>query len=294
MDKRDTRAPGHGNGAGEASTSAATASDAGVLRPEDVQRHVQIWRGPAADELSTWVERYWSVRWELPARTSYTSEVLTHPAVHLSLESGSGRRHGYEMPAALLHGVVTHKFSVALFGEGRVFGVKFRPGGFGAFTGRNVADYTDRVMQLADVFGPGCDHLLGEVLATASDGARAEMIDDFLLARVPEPDPRYDELLGIIATMLGNPGLTSVQDVVDQCGTPTRRVQRLFRRYVGVGPKWVLQRFRLHDAMVLLDSGDAPDLATLAVELGWFDQAHFSRDFADMVGMSPASYAVRT
>jgi transcriptional regulator GlxA family with amidase domain len=91
--------------------------------------------------------------------------------------------------------------------------------------------------------------------------------------------------------MLGDPGLTSVQDVVDECGISARRLQRLFRRYVGVGPKWVLQRFRLHDAMVMLESGSAPDLATMAVQLGWFDQAHFSRDFADTVGVSPAGYA---
>jgi AraC-like DNA-binding protein len=269
----------------------ATASDAGVLRPVDVQRHVQIWRAPAADELSSWLERYWSVRWDLPAQTSYTSEVLTHPAVHLSLESGSGPRHGHDMPAALLHGVVTRRFSVQLFGQGRVFGVKFRPGGFGAFTGANVADYTDLVIRLADVFGPASEQLLRDVLAMDSDVARAAAMDDFLLARAPEPDPRYHELLGIIATMLGDPGLTSVQDVVDECGTSARRLQRLFRRYVGVGPKWVLQRFRLHDAMVMLESGSAPELATMAVQLGWFDQAHFSRDFADTVGVSPAGYA---
>ena len=77
-------------------------------------------------------------------------------------------------------------------------------------------------------------------------------------------------------------------------GLSERTLQRLFRRYVGVGPKWVLQRARLHDAVERLDTADGPvDLAALATELGWFDQAHFTRDFTALVGQSPAAYAAR-
>jgi AraC-like DNA-binding protein len=271
----------------------ATASDAGVLRPDQAQRYFRIWRAAAAPALGAWVERYWSVRWDLPAGTSYTSEVLTHPAVHLSFESGAGPRHGYAMPAALLHGVVTRRFTVTLRGAGRVFGVKFRPGGFGAFTGDDIARWTDRVLPLSDVLGSDWDELLSQVLDEERDERRAALVDEFLRAKAPGPDPRYERLLEVVREMLEDPGLTSVQQVVERCDISLRTLQRLFHRYVGVGPKWVLQRFRLHDAVVMLESGDPPDLATLAVELGWFDQAHFSRDFADLVGVTPAAYAAR-
>lgn len=272
----------------------ATASDAGVLRPEQAQRYFRIWRAAAAPELGDWVERYWSVRWDLPPGTSYNSEVLTHPAVHLSFESGAGPRHGFAMPAALLHGVVTRRFAVTLRGAGRVFGVKFRPGGFGAFTGDDVARWTDRVVALSGVLGPECYELLRRVLAEDRDEDRAGVVDGFLAARTPaRRDPRYARLLDVVREMLDDPGLTSVQQVVERSGLSQRTLQRMFRRYVGVGPKWVLQRFRLHDAVVMLDSAEPPDLSSLAVELGWFDQAHFSRDFADLVGVPPATYAAR-
>ena len=55
----------------------------------------------------------------------------------------------------------------------------------------------------------------------------------------------------------------------------------------------MLQRARLHDAVSRIDTGQADDLATLALELGWFDQAHFTRDFTALVGQSPAAYAAR-
>lgn len=268
-----------------------TASTAGVLRPAKTQCHAPVDRFAPADALRGWVERYWTVSWSLRPGESFVSSVLTHPAVNLSVESGAGPRHGFAMPAALLHGVVTRRFDITLTGEGRVFGVKFRPGGFAAFTGRPAAAWTDRVVRLSDIVGPDADRLRDAVLREADDGARAAVLDEFLLSRRPEPDERYERLLAIIAGMLDDRGLTSVAAVCERHGVEPRTLQRLFHRYVGVGPKWVLRRFRLHDAQLMLDDGWPDDLASLAATLGWFDQAHFTRDFRDAVGCPPGEYA---
>ncbi len=119
------------------------------------------------------------------------------------------------------------------------------------------------------------------------------MADAFLLDRVPARDERYDEVLAVVRAIQQDPALTTVELAARRHGCSERTLQRLFRRYVGVGPKWVLQRARLHDAVARIDGGDAPDLAALAADLGWFDQAHFTRDFTAMVGQSPAAYAAR-
>jgi AraC-like DNA-binding protein len=87
--------------------------------------------------------------------------------------------------------------------------------------------------------------------------------------------------------------LTRVEHVATACGLSTRSLQRLFRRWVGVGPKWVLARHRLWDAAAAIDTGGADDLADLAARLGWFDQAHFSRDFRSTVGCTPSEYLAR-
>ena len=61
-------------------------------------------------------------------------------------------------------------------------------------------------------------------------------------------------------------------------------------RYVGVSPKWVIKRNRLQDAAEQL-AGGAVSCAQMALELGYFDQAHFIKDFKSIVGKSPAEYA---
>ena len=270
-----------------------TTTAAGILRPDEFARHATLARPPSSPLLDTWVEWYWSVRWDLPQGRRYLSEVVPHPALHLSVESGEGSRQDHSMPAALLTGVVTTRFTVELVGTGRVIGVKFRPGGFGAFSGRNVGAWLDRVVDLRTLFRDDATRLRDDVLGTESDADRALLLDAFLLERRPAPDPRYDQVLAVVADMLADRTLTRVDDVTERHGIPLRSLQRLFRRYVGVGPKWVLQRYRLHDAVSLIDSVGIDDLAALAAGLGWYDQAHFTREFTALVGMPPARYAAQ-
>ncbi|WP_082599459.1 AraC family transcriptional regulator [Nocardioides sp. Root151] len=271
----------------------ATSTHAGILRPDQFARYADLSRPTPDPRLDPWIEHYWTVAWNLPTGTTYLSEVVPHPAVHVTVESGTTPHHGLEMPAALVHGVVTRRFSIPLSGEGRSFGIKFRPGGFGAWTGDDVGGWTDRVESLRAVFGAAADDLLRDVLGESSDAVRAEVMDAFLLERLPAPDPAYDRVIAIVAGLVADSSLVTVEQVAERFHVSVRTLQRLFRRYVGVGPKWVLRRHRLHDAVTLIDAGEYADLADLSARLGWFDQAHFTREFTDLVGVPPGEYADR-
>jgi AraC-like DNA-binding protein len=274
-------------------TNATAERAIGVLRPELQDEIVRSDRLPPAQPLTTWVEHYWTVEWDLHGDASFVAEVVTHPSVHVTLESGSRPRFGHAMPAGLVHGVVTRRFTHELVGVGRVFGVKFHPGGFGAFTGADVGAWTDRVLPLSAAFGDATATLVEEVLDHPADADRAAAVDAFLLDRAPRRDERYDAVLAVVDEIRDDPTLTTVELAARRHGVSERTLQRLFRRYVGVGPKWVLRRARLHDAVDRIDTGRYADLASLAVELGWFDQAHFTRDFTALVGQPPAAYAAR-
>nr|WP_286672575.1 helix-turn-helix domain-containing protein [Cohnella hashimotonis] len=74
-------------------------------------------------------------------------------------------------------------------------------------------------------------------------------------------------------------------------GLSVRSLQRLLDRYIGVSPKWILQRFRLQEAAERIRQGGAADWSALAADLGYYDQAHFIRDFKSVVGQTPDAYA---
>ena len=267
----------------------ATASTKGVLRPEETEELANLRRDhPVAEDLQPYVERYWSVRWNLTGQPPFRSEVLTHPSVNLSVESGTHPRFGFAMPAALMHGVVTRRFTVDLVGAGRVTAVKFRPGGFRAFRGWLPA--RNSVTRMRPLPGIDPAYLVANVLAEDDDAGRAAVLDSWLVPLAPEPEPAYVELLELLARMMHDRSLVRVDDVAVGAGMSVRTVQRLFATYVGVGPKAVLARYRLQDAVAAIDAGEVDDLADLAASLGWFDQAHFARDFRSVVGTTPSAY----
>jgi AraC-like DNA-binding protein len=263
----------------------------GILRPAETAERAGLRRdAPVSEPLRPFVERYWSVRWDLTGRPPFRSEVLSHPSVNLSVESGSEPRFGVPMPAVLVHGVVTERFTVDLAGAGRVSAVKFRPGGFAAFAG--VLPARNSVVPLGAELGLSAGGLLAAVLAEEDDDARAAVLDAALLPRAPDPPDAYVDLLGLVAEMIEDRSLVRVDQVASFGAMSVRSLQRLFATFVGVSPKAVLARYRLQDAAAAIDAG-ADDLAALAASLGWFDQAHFSRDFHAVVGVTPSSYLQR-
>ena len=275
-----------------ASWKNATATERGILRPVETAETAGLRRDDdVSPALAPFVERYWSVRWDLTGRPPFRSEVLSHPSVNVSVESGDRPRFGFALPAVLVHGVVSRRFTVDLVGTGRVTAVKFRPGGYAAFTGslpaRNSIAPPGPDLRLDPVL------LRDRVLAEDDDAARATVLDAALAPLAPAPADPYLDLLAVLDAMIGDRSLVRVDQVADLAALSTRSLQRLFAAYVGVSPKRVLARYRLQDAAALIDAGEVDDLAALAADLGWFDQAHFSRDFRGVVGTTPSAYLHR-
>jgi len=276
-------------------TGPPTASTAGLLRPDEFARHVDLVREPVGKSAARWVENRWSLHWSLPDGRWYDSEVLPHPTCSLTVELGSHPR--AEMPSGetvVVTGVCTRRFDVEVRGWGRVLALRMRPGGLAALTGHPASAWTDRSVAASEVLPPALAAALADPDLAETGAAWFEVAERGLTALADErPDPRYDLLLDVVADMLADHTLLTVADVADRHAVTVRTLQRLFTHYVGVGPKWVLARYRLHDAVADLDAGWAGTLTDLAVRYGWYDQAHFTRDFTALVGVTPGQYRDR-
>jgi AraC-like DNA-binding protein len=269
----------------------ATASTAGVLHPDEFARHVALERRPPGDGVARWVENHWSLRWDLPAGRWYPSRVLPHPTCSLTLELGDHPRPDLRPGDRLVvTGVCTRRFDVDLRGWGRVLGLRFRPGGLAALTGRPARRWTDRSVPATDVLPAELCAVLDDPDLAGRPDEWTAAAEDGLAALAGEPDPRYDHLLDVVADMLADRTLLTVAEVGERHGAGVRTLQRLFTHFVGVGPKAVLARYRMHDAVSELDEGWDGTLTDLAHRYGWYDQAHFTRDFTALVGVTPGRY----
>lgn len=253
----------------------------GVVGGESVRRHSPVQRFLPEGLLEPLVERFWSISWDLEGQAPQTGETLPHPSVYLVVEAG---RSG-------LAGVNTRRFIRILEGRGRVYGVKFHPGCFRPFWSASIRTLTDQVVPLPTAFGPEGADLEAAVLRCGEDVSGAvSILETFLLNRLPPPDANAQWARTLVARILDDRSLTQAEAVARLAGLSLRSLQRLFREYVGVSPKWVIQRYRLHDAMERLEGAQPVDLPALALSLGFFDQAHFTRVFRAFLGRTPTGY----
>lgn len=265
----------------------ATTSEHGILgvragaepHPGDVGHCLD--RFPPAADLAGLVERHWLVSWELPPGREGSVTLLPHPCVNLVLDRGR----------LAVAGVGEERFTYVYRGTGRVFGVKFRPGGFLPFLRRPLVEITGKTFPAEQLWGPAATALAERMAAARGVDELVALVEGFLRERWPPPDPQVELVQRIVATLLHDRTITRVDDVTEMFNLSPRTLQRLFQRYVGVSPKWVLRRYRLHEAAAALARERHRPWAEVAAELGYFDQSHFIRDFAAAIGMTPVAYA---
>ncbi|GGJ60987.1 helix-turn-helix transcriptional regulator [Streptomyces brasiliensis] len=258
----------------------------GIVDAADLFARVDFRLREPAEPLRARVEHYWLIDWNLTE--PYVSQVVPHPAVHVVFQ-----RFAREDPFVEVAGVQLGLFTQRLEERGRVCGIKFRPGSFRPFApAQPVTDWTGRRVRSPGIFPPG--HLpaaLPAVLTPDDEEARVAALDAFLLALDPRPDPQAELATALVERIRTDRTIRRVTAFARAEGVSVRLLQRLFAAYVGVGPKWVILRYRIHEALERAETERAVGWADLAADLGYADQAHLVRDFTSTVGVPPGAYA---
>jgi AraC-like DNA-binding protein len=231
---------------------------------------------PDDRRLAEHVAHFWWVAWDAPRRE--TVETLPHPTVHVTVTSTT----------AEILGVPTKLFRRRLPVKGWVFGVKFRPAAFHPWLGRSLAKITDAALPIADVLDGGKDYA-SAIRAAPDLAARCAIANTFFAARAPVLDRDTRELRDLVERMATDAAIVRVSQAAAIINLDARTLQRRFASRVGVSPKWVVQRYRLHEAAALLARGEQT-IGAIAAQLGYFDQAHFAREFKAVVGAPPSAY----
>lgn len=252
----------------------------GILRhsPPPGTYHHRRYAPPA--ELADWVAHFWLEDWQFEADAPQTREVLPHPSVHVVFAPGRARIYGLQL----------RRFVRQLEGKGCVFGIKFHPGAFYPFLRKPVSGISNTSIGAAEVFSDAA--AAGkEVLACPQDRGMVQAATNFLAAHLPSRDPRVDDARHAVEQIARDRSVTRVEQLVARCGIGERTLQRLFDRYVGASPRWVIKRYRIFEALESMAAGTPAEWTDFAQDLGYFDQSHFINDFKKLVGCSPVEYA---
>lgn len=248
----------------------------GILRADRLRFRTRFRRIPAHRELRDVVEHYWLDDWDLAEPIE--QQVVPHPAVNLVWHTGDRGR---------VFGARTTLFTVTLAARGRVFGVQFRPAGFRVFHPGALSAITAR-RPAAETILPGADRLAATLMSPATDSQRVTAVDEFLLRHRQPLGERTGLARDLTERVRADRRLRRVEELAALAHRSPRVLQRLFAEEVGVSPKWVINRYRIHEAVER--AGAEPSWVVLAAELGYADQAHLARDFRRATAMSPTEY----
>lgn len=245
----------------------------GHLNPGD--DGVRFDRFPLGSDLDALVRHVWVVRWDLPPGRVRPQRVLTYPVCNAVFTPGGCHLHRPEQRV----------FVRELAGTSWAVGVLLRPAAAHVLTDLSPDLLPEHGLPL-----PGAPWERIVRAMTAPEAVR-DTVTALLRAWVRPLAGRIDDagLLVNEACRLAEEAtdVAEVADLARRLGVPRRSLSRLVKERTGLTPKWLIECRRLQEAATTLYRSPEIDLAELAGELGYADQAHFTRCYHRVLGETP-------
>jgi len=229
------------------------------------------------------------------ARVGYRSRALPRGAVTLIIDVGQRQHLDFfaadgctrlDVPSAFITGSHTASYVSEMPAGQPAVAVHFRPGGAYPFLRIPLIDLENSYVGLEDVWGAAGTELHERLIDAPTPAARFGILESFLLSQPWSSVRRHPAVAAAVDAIEANPSIR-MADLRDLVGMTTKRLIALFRAEIGLSPKAYARIRRLQASLRLLGSTSG---ARVAAEVGYFDQAHFVREFRSFTGMTPTEY----
>lgn len=244
-----------------------------------------------AEALRPFIQNYWMIGGSLSA---LHETIFVDAQADLLFNFGCPyERRGLEGSPALLTASNLdgqREYPVGIMQRGAIdlIGVRFWPGGLAAFLPMPVHQVSNQTVAIGDVFGRAACELECRLYdALAQPARQIALLDAFFLERL-SLSAAHRCALHLAAQLRASGGALSVRELSAEAGYSIRTVDRLFRRYMGITPKFYAQIVRFGAALERMAQGAS--LADVAASSGYYDQPHFTKTFAAFAGQTPEQY----
>jgi AraC-like DNA-binding protein len=189
---------------------------------------------------------------------------------------------------AIVSGCYGAPFGIDTREHAAVIGVHFRPGGAAGLLGVPPGEIADAHVGLDDLWGDGATELRERLCAAPDQHERFQILEEALLGRLRRVPYRRSAVKAALAR-LDQPRI-EIGTVANEIGLSRRRFIEIFSEDVGMTPKRYARVRRFQRALARVMQSRSPAWAELALECGYFDQAHLCRDWLEFTGLSPTEF----
>jgi AraC-like DNA-binding protein len=248
--------------------------------------------------LSKVVQRYYVVEGTIPEGTEWHNKLL--PSIMQSIlfcMNGSSQRsiingQEKEIQFPVILGQFTTHFESIARGELYYIGVHFTPTGLWQVLQTPLQKYSNNVVGLKSIIGERANVLAKKLQSLATLEEKIDGIENFLHEQLRQ-EAEVRELAKIekvTELLLQHNGNISLKEIIKEVGFSERNLQRYFLEYVGVTPKQFAKITRFNAVTKLLEEKQVLNWQDIFHKVGFFDQAHFIKDFKDITGLCPSVY----
>ncbi len=245
--------------------------------------------------LESFVKCYWTL--EAPvAEYPEKQRIVPDGCIEMIFHYG-GRYRQYTsntetilQPACFVFGQVTSPLEIEPTAHTGIFAVRFHPDGFMPFATLPIKEMENRAVPLETLFGPEALQLEAAMLQPIDAPQRISIIENFLLQQLIAPQTIDRIARAGVDAMLLLSGTGSVDALSVQLNINRRQLERRFAAAIGISPKQLAKIIRLQTTLKMLNQLPTGSLTALAHENGYYDQAHFIKDFKEFTGKPPGEF----
>jgi AraC-like DNA-binding protein len=246
-------------------------------------------------DLQPFVKCFWTLD-DVAHHTLQKQRIVPDGCMEMIFHYGDPYRQYFEngdslvQPRCFIFGQITSILEIAPTGVTGVVAARFHPHGLDPLLPVQIGGLEDKATALDIIFGDEGAQFAANVLSARDNAARIAFIEVFLLSRLRSPVTTDFISKSCVDAILATNGHLDISELSGQLDIKRRKMERRFRSTIGLSPKQLSRAVRLQAAIRLLTGKKFSTLTDLALESGYFDQAHFIKDFREFTGTSPKSF----
>lgn len=245
--------------------------------------------------LSPFIDRFWQIREPADSLISASETIIPDGQTELIFNWGDtferkGKDGQYRAQGqAFLVGQINEGMKIRSTGTTEFFSIRFRSNGLYPFIRASMHAFSGYDVPVDELF-PNCHQLVEGVLEAQSFAERVKIAESFLIGLQGRSFQQQVTLDHAIQTIDAHTGMLPIKSLADQVGCSQRQLERHFNRCVGLSAKQYARIVKFQHVFSGFETGEVPNWARLAVDRGYFDQAHFIHEFKRFTGKSPKQY----
>jgi len=246
-------------------------------------------------ELQPFVKCFWSLD-DDEKQKAVKQRILPDGCMEMIFHYGDPYRQYFEdgssiiQPRSFVFGQIPKYIEIAPTGVSGIISARFLPDGIGAFIKMQVTRLENKAVSLSEIFNEEGSILEKQVISATSNDDRINLIETFLLSKLTEQHTIDTITKSCVDTIFQSHGQIGIGTLAGKMNINRRNMERRFTTVIGISPKQLAKVARLQATLKMLGQKNFTNLTEIAYENGYFDQAHFIKDFKEFTGMNPKSF----